>query len=117
MTNAEMSTSDQLLDVDVLRALDYPVDVPLFLRKRRLLKKILLEKTPAVEPLFYESEYGRFSEDALFANPELEAFQPRIVYIHRPVKTRPAGLFGRSPLRPIMHRAINILRGLREQHS
>ena len=105
-----MGIPSQLLEAEVLQALEYPVDVPLFLRKRRLLKQALQGRKPGVrtriailggsttaevkaslevfllnqslEPQFYESEYGRFAEDALFRNPELDAFQPRIAYIH-----------------------------------
>src|ERR1022692_1812102 len=105
-----MGIPSQLLEAEVLQALEYPIDVPLVLRKRRLLKQALLEKKPGVrcriailggsttaevkaslevfllsqsiEPEFYESDYGRFAEDVLFRNPELEAFQPRIAYIH-----------------------------------
>jgi predicted enzyme involved in methoxymalonyl-ACP biosynthesis len=79
-------------------------------RKKKLLKQILSEREPQltcriailggwtsaevksslevfllnreIKPEFYESEYGRFSEDALFDNPELAAFQPHVVYIH-----------------------------------
>lgn len=35
-----------------------------------------------IEPEFYESEYNRFWQDAMFANPELKAFAPDIIYIH-----------------------------------
>ena len=105
-----MGIPSQLLEAEVLQALEYPVDVPRFLRKRRLLKQALQRRKPGVrtriailggsttaevkaslevfllnqslEPQFYESEYGRFAEDALFRNPELDAFQPRIAYIH-----------------------------------
>ena len=80
------------------------------LRKRKILKQQLLEREPRltcriavlggsttaevksslevfllqreIKPEFYESEYGRFSEDVLFDNPELEAFQPQVAYIH-----------------------------------
>ena len=31
---------------------------------------------------FYESEYNKYYEDALFENPELEAFNPDVIYIH-----------------------------------
>jgi FkbH-like protein len=105
-----MGIPSQLLEAEVLQALEYPIDVPLVLRKRRLLKQALQGRKPkvhcriailggsttaevkasleifllnqSIEPQFYESEYGRFAEDALFRNPELEAFQPRIAYIH-----------------------------------
>ncbi len=35
-----------------------------------------------IEPEFYESEYNRFWQDAMFDNPELEGFSPDIIYIH-----------------------------------
>ena len=31
---------------------------------------------------FYESEYNQYWQDAMFPNPELEAFHPEIIYIH-----------------------------------
>lgn len=31
---------------------------------------------------FYESEYAQYWQDAMFPNPELEAFHPDIIYIH-----------------------------------
>lgn len=82
----------------------------MILRKGKLLKQLLLEREfpltcriavlggsttsevksaleifllhAGIRPEFYESEYGRFSEDALFGNPELEEFQPHVAYIH-----------------------------------
>ncbi len=35
-----------------------------------------------IEPEFYESEYNRFWQDAMFDNPELKEFAPDIIYIH-----------------------------------
>lgn len=35
-----------------------------------------------IEPEFYESEYNRFWQDAMFENPELSEFAPDIIYIH-----------------------------------
>jgi predicted enzyme involved in methoxymalonyl-ACP biosynthesis len=35
-----------------------------------------------IEPEFYESEYNRFWQDAMFENPELSEFSPDIIYIH-----------------------------------
>lgn len=40
----------------------------------------LLNQGIAVE--FYQSEFGRFYEDAIFGNDELNAFAPDIIYIH-----------------------------------
>uniref|UniRef100_Q01TP0 FkbH like protein n=1 Tax=Solibacter usitatus (strain Ellin6076) TaxID=234267 RepID=Q01TP0_SOLUE len=106
---------------ELLRCLESPVDLPKILRKRKFLKEALLQRTPrltcrvavlggstsaqvksalevfllnrAIKPEFYESEYGRFSEEVLFDNPELEAFQPQVVYIHtsyRNLRTLPS---------------------------
>ena len=35
-----------------------------------------------IEPEFYLSEYNKFYEDAVFGNPELDSFDPDIIYIH-----------------------------------
>jgi len=35
-----------------------------------------------IRPVFYESEYNRYYEDALFSNPDLEKFSPELIYIH-----------------------------------
>ena len=35
-----------------------------------------------IEPIFYESEYNKFWEDAMFPNEKLEKFRPDIIYIH-----------------------------------
>ncbi|MCQ2523338.1 MAG: HAD-IIIC family phosphatase [Lachnospiraceae bacterium] len=34
-----------------------------------------------IEPSFYESEYNQYYQDAMFDNPELEKFNPDIIYI------------------------------------
>ncbi len=95
---------------DLLYALRYPVDVAVVLRKRKALRNLLLERSPSltsriailggsttgevrpslelflldrfIQPEFYEGAYGRFSEEALFENPELDSFRPQIAYIH-----------------------------------
>lgn len=105
-----------------MRELEYPFDSKRIMRKRRAYKQVLLEdgnnrihKNIAVlggsttndvvdmlelfllnygiEPSFYQSEYGRFWEDAVFENPELDDFRPDLVYIHttnRNISTFPA---------------------------
>ena len=35
-----------------------------------------------IEPEFYQSEYNKFYEDAVFGNPELDSFSPDIIFIH-----------------------------------
>ena len=94
-----------------MRELEYPFDSKLLIRKRKSLKRELLEdgskrirKNVAVlggsttndvvdtlelfllnygiEPSFYQSEYGQYWEDAMFDNPVLEEFHPDIIYVH-----------------------------------
>ena len=93
------------------KALLYPFDGDLIMRKKRSLKKALLadgstrlKKNIAVlggssthdivqilevfllnigiEPTFYESEYGQYWEDAMFGDAELGEFGPDLIYIH-----------------------------------
>lgn len=35
-----------------------------------------------IEPEFYQSDYNKYYEDAIFGNPKLDAFAPDIIYIH-----------------------------------
>ena len=46
----------------------------------RILELFLLDQ--GIEPSFYESEYGKFWEDAMFDNEELVRFAPDLIYIH-----------------------------------
>ena len=90
--------------------LEYPLNIAKILRKKKSIKKNLLlndnliEKNIAIlggsttaeiknilelfllkhgiKPNFYESEYNKYYEDALFGNDELDKFNPDIVYIH-----------------------------------
>jgi len=94
-----------------MRELNFPFDGKDIIRRRLALKKALLsdgtvrvKKKVAVlggsttnhivsalelfllnfgiEPEFYQSEYNKFYEDAVFGNPELDSFGPDIIYIH-----------------------------------
>ena len=96
---------------DVMRELEYPFDGELILKKSKKLKRALseersdfLEKRIAVlggstthdiirilelflldqgiRPVFYESEYAQYWQDAMFDNAALAAFGPDIIYIH-----------------------------------
>ncbi len=89
----------------------YPFDNKTLLRKKLKLKKELLgrdikfiEKRIAVlggsttneivdqlelfllnngiKPVFYQSEYAQYWQDAMFGNEELDAFNPDVIYIH-----------------------------------
>ena len=42
----------------------------------------LFLRNRGIVPEFYESEYARYWEDAMFENPELEAFKPELIFIH-----------------------------------
>lgn len=94
-----------------MKELEWPFDGDYILSKKRKLKKELLnsgqnflEKRVAIlggsttsdirqilelfllnygiKPEFYESEYNQYYQDAMFSNPELEAFKPDVIYIH-----------------------------------
>lgn len=93
-----------------MKELEYPFNSALLLRKRRTLKKELLQNTGFVEkkiavlggstthdikdmlelfllnygilPVFYESEYAQYWQDAVFGNDVLDQFHPDIIYIH-----------------------------------
>ena len=46
----------------------------------RMLEIFLLQQ--GIEPEFYESEYARYYEDAMFGNEELDGFRPDVIFIH-----------------------------------
>ena len=104
-----MSSADKTARPQELLA--WPFDPDLILRKRRALRRRLLEQegkripvkiailggsttndvqdmmelfllAEGIEPSFYASEYGKYWEDGVFDNPELEAFAPDLIYIH-----------------------------------
>ncbi len=90
--------------------LQYPFDPQLLLRKRKSIKRELLS-TPnlmdkhiailggstthdirdmlelflldqGIRPVFFESEYAQYWQDAMFDNPELAALKPDVIFIH-----------------------------------
>ena len=94
----------------MLRELEYPFDPNYLLENKRKIKKQLLEEgnsfiqkkiailggytTAAIRQMmelfllnngikaeFYESEYNKFYEDAVFDNEELQCFAPDIIYV------------------------------------
>lgn len=94
-----------------MKELEYPFDAGWILANRRKIRKTLLnsdrnyiEKKIAVlggstttsiiqtlelfllnygvKAIFYESEYGKYYEDAMFYNPELEKFNPDLIYMY-----------------------------------
>ncbi len=90
--------------------LQYPLDIDKILRKKKSIKKELLNKRnleekniailggsttseiknilelflldSGIKPNFYESEYNKYYEDAVFGGVELERFSPDLIYIH-----------------------------------
>ena len=94
----------------MIKLLDYPFDSSMILRKRKAIRKELMEGTYNKElkiavlggsttneivnildlfllkkgylPSFYQSEYNKYYEDAIFGNDELSNFNPDLIYIH-----------------------------------
>lgn len=92
--------------------LDYPLDGKYLIRKKKSIKRTLLEKkgvariqkkiailggsttneiadqlelfllNHGIEPIFYQSEYNQFWQDAVFGNKELDEFNPDVIYFH-----------------------------------
>lgn len=89
----------------------YPLDTAQLLRKKRRLRRELAAQNPhplhkkiailggsttnevadqiglfllqyGIEAEFYQSEYGQYWQDAMFGNPELDAFAPDVIYLH-----------------------------------
>lgn len=94
-----------------MKELEYPFDSGYLLKKKRSIKRLLLsdgsvriKKKIAVlggsttndiinmlelfllnygiEPTFYESEYNRYWQDAVFGNEELDSFSPDLIFVH-----------------------------------
>ncbi len=90
--------------------IEYPFDPKLLMRKRKAVRRELLEKGnftekhiavlggstthdiidmlelfllgQGIKPTFYESEYGKYFEDAVFENEALAAFAPDVIFVH-----------------------------------
>ena len=98
--------------VDLAKIFTYPYDNDLLMRKQKSIRRALLEREnvsytkkrvailggsttddiknilelflleAGISPTFYQSEYNRYYEDAVFGAPELEDFQPEIIIIY-----------------------------------
>lgn len=95
----------------VMKALEYPFDGDEILKKsKRLRRELLADHTPrlkkniavlggstthdivrvlelfllhyGIEPVFYESEFARYWQDAMFPEEPLASFAPDLIYIH-----------------------------------
>lgn len=94
-----------------MKELEYPFDSEYILKKSKKIKRQLLEEggnflskkiavlggstthdiirvlevfllNQGIQPVFYESEYAQYWQDAMFDNPELVNFAPDMIYIH-----------------------------------
>lgn len=94
-----------------MKELEYPFDSNYILKKKKMLKKQLLEKSCSfiekniailggsttsnikiildlfllnygIKANFYESEYNQFWQEAMFENQRLDKFKPDIIFIH-----------------------------------
>lgn len=94
-----------------MKELEYPFDSKYIIKKKKSLKRELLESgnkfvekkiavlggstthdiilildlfllNMGIKAEFYESEYAKFWEDVMFDNPELVSFNPDLIYIH-----------------------------------
>ena len=93
-----------------MKELEYPFDVDFLIKNKKKIKKQLLQQdnlidkkiailggsttseiknmldmfllNNGIKAKFYESEYNKFYEDAVFGNKELDEFNPDIIYIH-----------------------------------
>ena len=94
----------------MIKLLNYPFDNAMILRKRKAIRKELVQNIDKKKmkvavlggsttneivnvlelfllkqgflPEFYESEYNKFYEDAVYGNEKLSQFKPEIIYIH-----------------------------------
>ena len=92
------------------KLLEVPFDAEIIMKKKKGIKRELMQKESfidlrvailggsttsvikavlelflldaGIQPTFYESEYNKWYEDAVFANQELESFKPQLIYIH-----------------------------------
>lgn len=90
--------------------LKYPIDSNAILRKKKSIKETLLQSrnfvlkkiailggsttseiknvlelfllNSGIKPIFYESDYNKYYEDAIFGNEKLNCFNPDLIYIH-----------------------------------
>ena len=94
-----------------MQELQYPFDSRYIIKKKKSIKRLLLEQGSSfidkkiavlggstthdiimilelflldqgIRPEFYECEYAQYWEDVMFDNPELVEFGPDIIYIH-----------------------------------
>lgn len=93
-----------------MRELEYPFDSAYILKKKKSIKRTLLEQDGrikkkiavlggstvsdiisvldlflldcGIEAEFYQSEYAQYWQDAMFGNPALDDFEPDLIFIH-----------------------------------
>lgn len=97
--------------LDLSSIMTYPYDNDLLLRKQKRIRRQLLSRPDisyvekriailngsttddlknileifllysGIKPVFYQSEYNKYYEDAVFGNPELDAFAPDLIIV------------------------------------
>lgn len=99
------------MQIDLQKIFTYPYDNDLLMRKQKSIRRALLAHEGAgyidkriavlcgsttddiknilelflleagIRPQFYQSEYNKYYEDAVFGNSELDEFQPEIIVV------------------------------------
>ena len=98
-------------EIDIRELFDYPLDCGVLLRKKRKIRKSLLDSeknfiekkiavlggsttneivdqidifllNSGIKATFYQSDFGRYWQDGVFGTPELDQFSPDIIFIH-----------------------------------
>ena len=99
------------MEIDLQQIFTYPYDNDLLMRKQKSIRRKLLAREhidyidkkiailcgstvddiknilelfllhAGIRPQFYQSEYNKYYEDAVFGNPELDAFRPEIILV------------------------------------
>lgn len=106
-----IGTLQERVERYIMKELEYPFDAEYILKKKKSIKKALLSENAVsmkkriavlggsttsdivrildlfllnqgIQAEFYESEYNKYWEDAMFGNNALQAFSPDLIYIH-----------------------------------
>ncbi len=122
-----------------MKELQYPFDADYILANKKKIRRVLLESGSSfiekkiailggsttsnikqilelflldygIKPSFYESEYNRYYQDAMFPNPELEDFAPDIIYVHttnRNITTYPTIQDSEDVIENLLHAEVD----------
>lgn len=137
----------------MVKVLEYPFDCAYLLQNKRKIKKELLAESGSfiekkiailggsttsaikqmmelfllnngIKPSFYESEYNKFYEDAMFDNEELKSFNPDIIYLHttnRNIRNYPSIDMNKEEVNELLNSEYtffeNIWKSLKDKYS